>query len=50
MHFLKEEADNPKCNQKKVVLISDLGCKASEDKLDVILENLKMEGIEFTFM
>ena len=49
MHYLKTRVQSPKCTGKKILLISDVGCPSNADKLDVIIDNLKNEGIEFNF-
>ncbi len=50
LNFLKEETEGTKCQNKKIVLLSDLGCPANKDKLDVIAKGMKLEGVELTFM
>jgi hypothetical protein len=35
---------------KKVVLLSDLGCPSNTDKYDMILESMKNEDVEMTFL
>ena len=50
LHLLKEHTSGTRCTGKKIVLISDLGAPCSSDKLDVIVRNVKKEGVEFSFL
>ena len=50
LDHMKNFTEGTKCVNKKIVLLSDLGCPASEDKVDVIIKGMEMEGVEFTFM
>ena len=50
LDFLKSSTDGTKCQNKKVVLISDLGCASNPDKLDTISKAMRKEGVEFMLM
>jgi hypothetical protein len=50
LNFLKEETVGTKCQNKKIVLLSDLGCPANRDKLNLIAKGMHIEKVEFTFM
>ena len=42
LNFLKEETEGTKCRNKKIVLLSDLGCSANKDKLEVIAKGMQV--------
>ena len=42
LNFLKEETERTKCRNKKIVLLSDLGCAANKDKLEVIAKGMQV--------
>lgn len=42
LNFLKEETEGTKCRNKKIVLLSDLGCAAKKSKLDVIAKGMQV--------
>ena len=48
LNFLKEETEGTKCRNKKIVLLSDLGCAANKDKLEVIAKGMQVKGKEFS--
>ncbi len=50
LNFLKECTEGKKCSLRKIVLISDLGGPSSQDKVDIIVRNIKKEGVEFNFL
>lgn len=50
LDWLRKSTQGKKVGQKKIVLISDLGGAASEDKLDLIVKGMESEGVEFTFI
>ena len=39
---MKEETEGSKCRNKKIVLLSDLGCAANKDKLEVIAKGMQV--------
>ena len=46
LNFLKEETEGTKCRNKKIVLLSDLGCAANKSKLDVIAKGMQVSLLE----
>ena len=48
--LVKNTQDVPACKARRIIVLTDMGCKVNDDKLFQITEAVKDEGIEFTFM
>ena len=48
--LVKNTEESPGCNARRIIVLTDMGCRASEDKLEQITGAIKAEGIEFTFI
>lgn len=51
LDLLKRETEGQtKCQEKKIILLSDLGCASSSDSWDSVLLALKKEKVELSFL
>ena len=50
VNFLKVETEGHKVNQKKNVLLSDLGSACNSENLDIIMKAVQSENVEICFL
>ena len=48
--LVKNTEESPGCSVRRIIVLTDMGCRASEDKLEQIVGAIKAEGIDFTFI
>ena len=50
MDLLHKHTKNGKVRSKKIIVLSDMGCSASDDKLDMVVDSISRDQIELTFL
>ena len=50
MHRNMDSSTNPGVKNKRIIVLTDMGCPANEDKLETVLGVIKQETLEFTFL
>ena len=48
--LVKNTEESPGCSVRRIIVLTDMGCRASEDKLEQIVGAIKAECIDFTFI
>ena len=47
MHFV---LSGSKVRSKRLIVLTDMGCEASDDKLEMVMDAIKRDQVEFTFL
>ena len=50
MHRGMDSSTTPGVKNKRIIVLTDMGCTANEDKLEIVLGVIKQETVEFTFL
>ena len=50
MDLLHKHTKTGKVRSKKIIVLSDMGCSASDDKLDMVVDAISRDQIELTFL
>ena len=48
--LVKNTEGSPGCAMKRIIMMTDMGCQANDDKLDQIVGAIQDQQIEFTFI
>ena len=48
--LVKNTEGSPGCAMKRIIMMTDMGCRANDDKLDQIVGAIQDQQIEFTFI
>ena len=50
MDLIHNATEGSKVRSKRIIVLTDMGCEASDDKLEMVMDAIKRDQIEFTFL
>ena len=50
MDLIHNSTEGSKVRSKRIIVLTDMGCEASDDKLEMVMDAIKRDQVEFTFL